>query len=399
MPSSPHHPCAKPGVMAERPWPCLWGCPNRLRGLGIVGALPGMCFWWKSCPARLLFHIHPYHCACAWLRIRLLPASQDPLMDMRPQNPALCSPQGTSPPWKARAGAGGVSPGSPSVISCSRGCSCCSRAVLRAGLTAQGGQHSPVSPRQRGSVRSRDKLLPCHAGGRWSRRTKALGAGCSPPQLPTGCSPRGPSAGWRPYMASRPTRGRDSHTGSPCPGKGPRALSPAAPAPPPPPHGAPSPGDTQGPHPGLTAEPPGAAATPFFPRPDGAFQSHGSHGTPPARPGSISAASAGRRDGRQHRPGSPRPSSPAGPPPHGRWDARPPPCTVPGGSERFQTTFSGRHGPGSQARRPGRSPPPRFPQPSFPPLPLSALMTSTWASGSPSQASQHCLKSPNLEEI
>lgn len=145
-------------------------------------------------------------------------------MDMRPQNPALCSPQGMSPPWKARAGAGGVSPGSPSVISCSRGCSCCSRAVLRADSLPRGASTARCHPGS--GVRSRDRLLPCHAGGRWNRRMKALGAGCSPPQLPTGCSPRGPSAGWRPYMASRPTRGRGSHRGSPCPGKGPRARSP-----------------------------------------------------------------------------------------------------------------------------------------------------------------------------
>lgn len=37
--------------------------------------------------------------------------------------------------------------------------------------------------------------------------------------------------------------------------------------------------------------------------------------------------------------------------------------------------------------------------PSLPRPPFSCLMTSTWASGSWSQASQHCLKSPNLEEI
>lgn len=317
-------------------------------------------------------------------------------MDMRPQNPALCSPQGMSPPWKARAGAGGVSPGSPSVISCSRGCSCCSRAVLRADSLPRGASTARCHPGS--GVRSRDRLLPCHAGGRWNRRMKALGAGCSPPQLPTGCSPRGPSAGWRPYMASRPTRGRGSHTGSPCPGKGPRALSPGPATTTTPPRGS-QPRGHSGTSPRPHSRAPRCCRDAFFSQARWSF----------SKPWESRDTSGQAREhlrflrwpaGRAPAP----PRLPAAIQP--RWTPTPravgcasPPCTVPGGSERFQTTFSGRHGPGSQARRPGRSPPPRFPQPSFPPLPLSALMTSTWASGSPSQASQHCLKSPNLEEI
>lgn len=29
----------------------LWGSPDQLRGLRMVGALSGVCVWWKSCPA------------------------------------------------------------------------------------------------------------------------------------------------------------------------------------------------------------------------------------------------------------------------------------------------------------------------------------------------------------
>lgn len=46
-----------------------------------------------------------------------------------------------------------------------------------------------------------------------------------------------------------------------------------------------------------------------------------------------------------------------------------------------------------------RTPPSRAPLSPSLLLSLSDLMTSTWASGILSQASQHCLKSPNLEEI
>lgn len=146
----------------------------------------------------------------------------------------------------------------------------------------------------------------------------------------------------------------------------------------------------------------------FFPRPDGAFQSNGNHEPPPTGPGSISA-SFPRLVGQT--PAPPRLPSPTAsllrrtptPPAVG---CASPPCTVsgPGGSQLLQTTFSGWDGLGSQARRwqPAQPWPlssPLLPPALLPSLPLSDLMTSTWASGIPSQASQHCLKSPNLEEI
>lgn len=65
-------------ALALGPWPWLWGCP-KLRGPRMVGALSGMCMAQDQPPSH-----------------------QDPLMDIRAQNSSLCSPQGMSPPWKAR---------------------------------------------------------------------------------------------------------------------------------------------------------------------------------------------------------------------------------------------------------------------------------------------------------
>lgn len=211
------------------------------------------------------------------------------------------------------------------------------------------------------------------------------------------------------------TRGDGTFTRAPCAaktqGKVPRASSLAALASPPLPHGGPSATSTPGAH-SVHADSLARAhghRSAFFPRPDGAFQSNGNHEPHPAGPGSISASFP--------RPAGLTPAPPWLPSPAAslpRWTpaspavgrASSPPCVVPGprGSRLLQTTFSGQNGLGSQRvagswRSPGRSLLPPLPPALLPSLPLSNLMTSTWASGIPSQASQHCLKSPNLEEI
>lgn len=180
--------------------------------------------------------------------------------------------------------------------------------------------------------------------------------------------PRGDGA---PTLAPRAAKTRE---------KVPRASSPAALASLPPSHGGASPSGTQGSHPAHTGSPARALWLPkrlFFPGQMELFKVMGI--TSHLQPGQAASPlpSPSRRDRRQRRPSSPapRPACPAGPPPHRRWDARPPPpCAVPGkgGSQLLQTTFSGRDGLGSQARRwqPAQpwplSSPPRSPQPSFP---------------------------------
>lgn len=126
---------------------------------------------------------------------------------------------------------------------------------------------------------------------------------------------------------------------------------------------------------GQPGKSPVATKIPFFPGQMERFKVMGitSHRQPGQ--GASPLPSPGRRNRRQRCPGSLalRPARPAGPPPHRRWDARPP-CARSRGRE--EVSYCKQLSPGGMAwvprrvagsrRSPGRSPPPRSPQPSFP---------------------------------
>lgn len=290
-------------------------------------------------------------------------------MDMRPQNPRTpCSPQGMSPPWKARVEA--VSLRSLALPQLFR----VAEAVPAAPELSSVLDSQPCVTQAEQQCPERRQTLSSPCWGLMEQRVKVLRAGCSPTQLlliagpqsrleavhgPNGAG-RGRSRGWR------------SQTGSPCPwnpGKEHTQPAPASPPPPPPPHEGPSPGDMS-----LTLDSqhsPRAAAMPFFP--PGQMELLKAMGvTGPLQPGQGASPA-------PH--GHPAPLDPL-PTGHG-MDVCPLRCTMPGGNELFQTTFSGRDGPGSQARRwqpwPLSSPslPPTL-LPSSPPLRLNDFHMGLW---------------------
>lgn len=120
-------------------------------------------------------------CACAWLRIELLPRSQGTSQGIRPQRPALCSSQGVISPWKTqRRSCWCPLPCSPALPPLSLAAedptvaaSSSFGAALRCWLHCpEGAQHSSANSHiawrasgQGSGVRSRGNPLPCHAGG------------------------------------------------------------------------------------------------------------------------------------------------------------------------------------------------------------------------------------------